>query len=166
MPPHILTLCGIGQNGAQVEKAAKPDVPYSYCDISDTRMPPPPPMGPTLRNAGTSITMGMTPSWNAPWRPRKKLCHEEEFIKVTETLKSTPEFLLFSQMGARPPTSTPIGIRANMFCECIFLQHFATFAFVCPPVMAPNTVGTPTQSGRTRPAKDDCTGAYVEHARP
>ena len=41
IPSHLVTLCGIGQNGAKVEKATEPDVLDSYCNIFDTKMPPP-----------------------------------------------------------------------------------------------------------------------------
>ncbi len=64
-------------------------------------------MGPTLRKAGTSITMEMTPQDCPLATPKKRVSHEEEFLKVTKTLKSTPESLLISQIGARRPPFTP-----------------------------------------------------------
>ena len=74
---------------------------------------------------------GNYPSWNAPWRHRKNVCHEEEFLKVTKTLKSTPESLLISQIGARRPPSTPSVYERTCFDNA----HFATFCKigVCIP---------------------------------
>ena len=83
-------------------------------------------------------------------------------IKVTKSPTSTPESLLISQIGAPRPPSTPSAYER----PCGENAHVANVALVCPPVKPPKSIGTPTQSGRTHPAKYARTGAYAEHARP
>ena len=65
MPTHILTRPCMGQHGAKVEKTAKPDVSYSGC-------------GEFIKSSP------LQPLGLDPW---EKLCHEDELIKVAETLK-------------------------------------------------------------------------------
>mgnify|MGYP000132592865 CR=1 FL=1 len=98
-----------------------------------------PPDGAHFAQSRHADNNGNDPPRTAPWRHRKNVCHEEEFLKVTKTLKSTPESLLISQIGARRPPSTPSVYER----PCFGNAHFATFRKRC--------VGMPSGDGAKDP---------------
>ena len=95
-------------------------------------------MGPTLRKAGTSITMEMTPQ-DCPLATPKKRVSRRGIPKSGKTLKSTPESILISQIGAPRPPSTPSVYERPCFANA----HFATFPKRC--------VGMPSGHGAKDP---------------
>ena len=74
-----------------------------------------------------------------PLDPEKRCATNGEFLKVTNTLTSTPESLLISQIGARRPPSTPSVYERTCFGNA----HFATLRKLC--------VGMPSGDGAKDP---------------
>ena len=99
----------------------------------------PPPDGPHFAQCRHVDNNGNEPPLECPLATPKNVCHEEAFLKVTKTLKSTPEPILISQIGAPRPPSTPSVYERPCFANA----HFATFRKRC--------VGMPSGHGAKDP---------------